>query len=544
MVTRTRALVSAAALGLILTTAGQPVPAAAAQAAVPLLTWADCGGGFQCSTALVPLDYQQPLGRSITLSVIRLPAGDPAHRIGSLFMNPGGPGGSGVAFLRAVGQFFPAELRARFDLVSFDPRGVASSTPVQCFPSFGDELRFFASLPPFPVTPQEDVAFIDAFAQFDAFCEARNADLLPHMSTANAARDMNLLRQAVGDERLTYLGFSYGTYLGATYVNLFPDRVRAVTLDGVIEPIEWATGRGNQADRLPFSTRLKSDDGAYETLQQFFALCAQAGSARCAFADGSAEGSQALDHKFDTLTQRLLQAPVVVPTPGGPVTVTYAIAVRLTLGALYSPSVWPQLAAALQELWLASGGGAVGALRQTLAMAAAGTAAQPYPNGMDAFASIVCADSDNPHDPFAWPRAAAEADHRAPFFGAAWTFVSMPCANWAARDQDRYTGPWDRPTSRSVLLVGNFFDPATRYESALALSHELANARLLSLDGWGHTAYAKSACIEQNVDRYLLAGQLPAPRTVCRPDQLPFGLSTSPKDRTDQVLAVAAAPRI
>ena len=223
---------------------------------------------------------------------------------------------------------------------------MASSTPVQCFPSFGDELRFFASLPPFPVTPQEDVAFIDAFAQFDAFCEARNADLLPHMSTANAARDMNLLRQAVGDERLTYLGFSYGTYLGATYVNLFRDRVRAVTLDGVIEPIEWATGRDNQADRLPFSTRLKRDDGAYETLQQFFALCAQAGSARCAFAAGSAEGSQALDHKFDTLMQRLLQAPVVVPTPGGPVTVTYAIAVRLTLGALYGPSVLPQLAAA------------------------------------------------------------------------------------------------------------------------------------------------------------------------------------------------------
>jgi hypothetical protein len=212
-------------------------------------------------------------------------------------------------------------------------------------------------------------------------------------------------------------------------VNLFPERVRAVTLDGVIEPIEWATGRGNQADRLPFSTRLRSDDGAYETLQQFFALCGQAGSARCAFAAESAEGSQALDHKFDTLMQRLLQAPVIVPTPAGPLTITYAIAVQLTLGALYSPSIWPKLAAALQERWLASGGGAVDALRQTLASAAAATAAQPYPNGRDAGASIFCADTDNPHDPFAWPRAAGVADPRAPFFGAAWTFVSMPCAN-------------------------------------------------------------------------------------------------------------------
>lgn len=299
-------------------------------------------------------------------------------------------------------------------------------------------------------------------------------------------------------------------------MNLFPDRVRAVTLDGVIEPIEWATGRGNEADRLPFSTRLKSDDGAYETLQQFLALCGQAGPARCAFAAGAAEGSQALDHKFGTLMQRLLQAPVVVPTPVGPLSITYTIAVALTLGALYSPSVWPQLGAALQELWLASRGGAVDALRQTLAAAAAGTAVQPYPNGRDAGASIFCSDTDNPHDPFAWPQAAAKADHRAPLFGAAWTFVSMPCANWAARDPGRYTGPWDRPTSNPVLLVGNFFDPATRYESAVALSHELASARLLILDGWGHTGYAKSACIEQTVDRYLIAGQLPAPRTVCQ----------------------------
>src|SRR5262249_1742064 len=155
-----------------------------------------------------------------------------------------------------------AELRARFDLVSFDPRGVASSTPVQCFPSFGDELRFFASLPPFPVTPQEDVAFIDAFAQFDAFCEARNADLLLHMSTANAARDMMRRGRAVGDEGLPYWGFPYAPYRGATYVNLFPAGAGGVPLDGVTEPIEWAPGGGNQADGLPFSTRLKSDDGA------------------------------------------------------------------------------------------------------------------------------------------------------------------------------------------------------------------------------------------------------------------------------------------
>src|SRR5262249_1553688 len=214
----------------------------------------------------VPLDYARPHERTISIALIKLPASDTANRIGSLFANPGGPGESGVDFIRHASTRLSAGIRASFDLIGFDPRGGAASTPVRWFDSVADQQAFFQDVPPFPVGPREERAFIETFEQFDELCKQRNSDLLPHMSTANAARDMDLLRQAVGDPKLSYLGFSYGTYLGTSYVNLFPDRVRAVVLDGAIEPVEWSTGRDDESETLPFSTRLQSDDGAFKTL--------------------------------------------------------------------------------------------------------------------------------------------------------------------------------------------------------------------------------------------------------------------------------------
>jgi pimeloyl-ACP methyl ester carboxylesterase len=531
-------------------------PASAAAAAsltlkaappTPILTWTDCGGGFQCATAQVPLDYDQPLGQTISIALIRQPALDPSHRIGSLFINPGGPGGSGVDVVRGFTQFFPQELQARFDIVGFDPRGVGLSTPVQCFASAADQQAFLSSIPQFPVTRAEETAYIKAFAQFDELCAARNRNMLAHMSTANADRDMDLLRQAVGDQRLTYLGVSYGTYLGATYVNLFPNRVRAVVLDGAIEPVEWATGRGSEAARLPFSTRLRSDAGALKTLNAFLALCEQAGPSLCAFAAIS-QGSDAqggdLREKFHELMSRMLEQPVVLSTPVGPITITYADAVSFTLGALYEPGVWPLLGAALQELWLASGGGPSGgggvqSLQRKLALR---PGAQPYNNGFDAFAAIACADTDNPRSASAWPRAAHQADERSAYFGSPWTYASMPCAQWQVSDSGRYTGPWNRSTANPILVVGNLFDPATRYESAVSLSHLLANARLLTLDGWGHTAILKSTCIDDAMVRYLVDGQLPPIGTVCKPDMTPFGSPPSVGIAARQQVQIARPP--
>jgi pimeloyl-ACP methyl ester carboxylesterase len=506
-------VLAGAAIGLPGTTARA---AAAGPPPVPVLSWTDCGGGFQCATAQVPLDYERPRGRAISIALIRLPASDPAHRIGSLLVNPGGPGGSGVAVVRAASKGFPAELQARFDIVGFDPRGVGLSTAVRCFASVADQQAFFAGLPPFPVARAEQVSYIRAAADFDRRCQQRNADLLPHMSTANAARDMDLLRQALGESRLTYLGLSYGTFLGTTYANLFPNRVRALVLDGAIEPVEWTTGRGDEGDTVPVFLRLKSDVGASQTLGKFLDLCADAGPSGCPFAVGT--DRQATSARFQALMARMLTQPVPVPTPNGVVQVTYAVAVTAVRSALYAPVVYPALALALQHL--EQGDGSV--VLQILGLFNAPTPTD-YNNTSEAEVAIACADTDSPRNPFAWPAAAAAADRRSPYLGAPWAWASVTCANWPARDEARYTGPFDRHTSNTVLVVGNTFDPATRYQSAVALSHELGNARLLTLNGWGHTAFGQpSACANAAEVAYLVDLRLPAPGTVCQMDHGPF----------------------
>jgi pimeloyl-ACP methyl ester carboxylesterase len=501
-----------------------------------VLSWSDCSQGFQCATAQVPRDYANPTGPAISLALIRLPASDPAHRIGSLFVNPGGPGGSGVDFVRFAAQLFPAEVLARFDLVGFDPRGVTRSTPVRCFASTAEQQAFFSKLPPFPVTPREELRFIAAFAEFDALCAARNPALLPHMSTANAARDLDLLRQAVGDSRLTYLGLSYGTYLGNTYAQLFPDRVRALIIDGVLEPVARATGADDQGDRIPFSTRLKSDEGAFKTFGAFIRLCAEAGVARCPFAAGADTAD-----KFQRLASRLLEQPVSLPQPGGAVEVTYAVLISTVLGFLYQPAAWEILGQLLEELYQLSVGGSQSAATPRLAPAAP-PPPPPYDNSEDAFAAISCADTDNPRNPFVWPPTAHAADRRAPYFGSPWTYVSQPCATWLARDRGRYTGPWNHATADPVLVIGNTFDPATRYEGAVAVSQELPRARLLTLAGYGHTSFGKSTCVEQAETRYVVSLQLPPRGTVCKPDQQPFGLPSPGQAQAQQAVSIAARP--
>ena len=206
---------------LVAPASAAPARASSPAVAAPAVSWAACRDGFQCATVRVPLDYDHPTGRKIDLSVIRLPAGQPGHKIGSLMVNPGGPGGSGVDIVRGVAKVLPLELRARFDIVGFDPRGTNRSTPLRCFDTFDQAVSI---LPPFPYpdTPAEERiqrASDDALA---AACAAHGGAIRDHMSTADVARDMDLLRRALGDRKLTYLGFSYGSALGQYYANMFP----------------------------------------------------------------------------------------------------------------------------------------------------------------------------------------------------------------------------------------------------------------------------------------------------------------------------------
>lgn len=513
---RLTALTAVIALA-VLSLAGTPATAIAAPAAPSTqVHWSPCeGGGFECATVPVPLDYDEPSGASILLSLIRLRATDPHRRIGSLLVNPGGPGGSGVDLVLFGGPFFPPEIRARFDLVGFDPRGIGRSTPVRCFgtprqwgPAFWAEL---------PLTPSavEVVAAADSYLA-DA-CQQRAGRIIDHMTTADVARDMDLLRAALGEERLNFLGFSYGSMLGTTYANLFPNRVRAVVIDGVLDPIAWTTGVPGQQD-LPFSTRLRSDKGAQATLGEFFRLCDQAGP-NCAFSGDSAA-------RFAALRQRLLAGPILVELDGETFPFTYTDLIYSTLGALYSPFAWPFHAEFLALLEASASPAVLGAALADVraSLGYVNKRGFPrYPNFLEGFPGVACSDSDNPDSHAAWFAAAEDAEARFGYFGRAWTWVSSICAVWPGVGADRYTGPWNAHTANPVLVVGNFFDPATRYEGAQTVAGLLPNSRLLSYAGWGHTVYwGVSSCVDAAVNAYLINGVLPAEGTVCQPEIDPF----------------------
>jgi pimeloyl-ACP methyl ester carboxylesterase len=497
-------------------TAGPTSPLAApagvaAVPPVPALHWSDCGEGFQCATARVPLDYDHPRGPTISLALIRLPAGDPSRRIGSLILGAGGPGESGVDLLRRVGRFVGSEeVRARFDLVGFDPRGIIGSTPLRCFDTLAEAQAAQAPFP-FPVTAQQERSWVRSDRTIARACAQRGGPILDHMSTANVARDLDLLRQALGDRRLTFFGVSYGSYLGATYANLFPGKVRALAVAAIVDPIAWATGRGDQARTQPVFNRLHSAQGASATLLEFFRLCDRGGP-NCAFSQGDPR------RRYAALARRLLAEPAQLPD--GPV--TYADLIGFTFLSLYDPEEWPLLAELLQQLDTLTRPQAAAAARQALDARLGTSQQQDYPNEVEGRPGVMCSETDNPDRIGAWTRAADAADRRSPYFGRLLTWSSSICQPWPGRDPDRYTGPWTKRTSNPVLIVGGRFDPATRYQGAVTLARLLPRSRLLTLDGWGHVSLPKSSCINDHVSRYLLTTRVPPPGTVCQPDVVPF----------------------
>src|SRR4051794_3025676 len=509
-------------------------PAAAAAGNGPPVSWSDCGGGFQCATVPAPLDYAHPRGAQIALSLIRLPASDPAHRIGSLLINPGGPGGSGVDFVREAGAYYPASVREHFDLVGFDPRGIYRSSPLLCFDSLEQAQ---ASLPPFPFpqTPAEEQQQRAADARLAAACASHGGAIRDHMSSADAARDMDLLRRVLGDRKLTYLGYSYGSLLGQNYANLFPDNFRALVIDGVVDPIAWSTGRGAQALTTPVGTRIGSADGAQATLREFFRLCDAAGP-DCAFSGGASM-------RFDALAGKLRGHPaqVIDPGTGQTITFTYNDLIGLTLGDLYQAAVWPDLASVLAylegQVSPAVLGEKLAAIRARFGLTANATAtATYYANEVEGTDGVACSDTLNPRSFAAWQQSADRNERRYGYFGRVWNWAWSGCRVWpSGAGQDRYLGPWTTRTSAPVLVVGNYFDPATRYQGAVTASHLLPNSRLLSYAGWGHAAFfiAFNACVNDNVANYLVTGRTPAAGTVCQPEGSPF----DPRSATKSVAA-------
>jgi pimeloyl-ACP methyl ester carboxylesterase len=407
-------------------------------------------------------------------------------------------------------------LLARFDLIGFDPRGIGRSTAVRCF---GNPRQWSGYVTPFafPVTPAEEAVWAAADRFLVDACDQRAPRLIDHMATADVARDLDLLRQAVGDAGLTYAGYSYGSYLGVTYANLFPGKVRALVVDGVLDPVAWSTGAAGQ-QHLPFSTRIRADAGAQATLDEFFRLC-DAGS-NCAFAGGAAA-------RFAALAASLREAPILIvdPVSGATFPFSYADLVINALIAMYNSFSWPSFARLLAFLESGPAPTALGLRLQAFHEEAFITKRgfPRYPNVVEGFPSVACSDSDNPDSYAAWSSAASEAEEHFGYFGRYWTWISSICAAWPGADEDRYTGPFDRHTAKPVLVVGNHFDPATRYEGALAVRALLPNSSLLTVHGWGHVSLFLSQCADQAVSRYLLDGIPPPDGTVCTQDVVPFG---------------------
>jgi pimeloyl-ACP methyl ester carboxylesterase len=484
------------------------------------VAWTKCHsdlGPFQCGTVQVPLDYDQPDGATISLALVRLPASDPAHRIGSLFLNPGG---SGVDFALFAGpSLYNDSVRAHFDLVGFDPCGIGRSTALRCFGTpkqWGPYFTPFA----FPSTSAEEVQWMNADLYLDSNCAQRGGKIADHMSTANVARDLDQLRQAVGDMELTYAGFSYGTMIGQTYANMFPSKVRAVIIDGVLDPIAWTTGSGD-ASTVPFSTRLHSDIGAQATLQEFFRLC-DAGT--CAFGPNSAA-------RFQALGDYVKVHPLVLTNPdGSTLEINYSILISATLGAMYDSLSWEDFAGALADLEAATAAPAtpraakLGARLQVYLGVPSYIAKRGFPhysNQVEGFPAVACADSDNPDSYSAWSAAGAAADATG-YFGRLWTWASSICAAWPRGDSDRYSGPWNAWTANPVLVIGNQFDPATRYQGAVTASTLPPNSRLLTVHAWGHTSLFRSHCADEVAANYLVNLVLPPEGTVCEQDHVPF----------------------
>ncbi len=505
--------VGAAALAVVPTEAAEPTSPARTEVAapVPTLTWTDCGDRTECATPRVPLDYDDPTGPKTPLHLLRVPAGDPAHRIGTLFVNPGGPGATASDFAAYFGALVAPAVANRFDIVGIDPRGTSKPT-MRCVT---DEQRPRGAHVPFPVTTKEAQLWIGLDTWVRRACRTGPAPITQHMSTADTARDMDLIRQALGEARLSYYGISYGSYLGATYAAMFPGRVRAMVIDGVLDPVAWANGRNGTGETVPFSTRLKSGAGAADALTSALDKCNQVGHRHCALAPHAR-------YKWAKLVHRLRRGPAWFEGQR----LTYQDLVSGTLGYLYAADSYPDLMRILAHLHDRITGRTSTRTHRTLLPrppADPRGIAGPYSSTgfgsvTNPFVGVACADTDNPRDPWAWWRAARAFEKSQPWFGALWTWISSPCANWPGiTKEDAFHGPFKVVTAHPVLVIGNSHDPATPISGARAASGLLTGSRLLELRTWGHGAIGNGPCIIARTRDYLVSLRLPPVGAVCLP---------------------------
>ena len=483
------------ASGSTATTTTSPAPAA------QKLTWHKCGK-LECSTLKVPVDYSQPDGEQVGIAVSRHRASDPSKRIGSLVLNFGGPGDAGSSTLADFVTSYPQEIRDRYDLVSFDPRGVGKSRPVEC--TDGPTTDALYAEDPTPDSPEELRSFYDGTSDvtdFVAACVAKNGAWLGQLGSRNVARDMDRLRAALGDDQLHYLGYSYGTVIGAVYAQMFPARVGRMVLDA---PVDLSV------DAL---AELRGDAQGFEhALEAFLADCAK--NRKCAFhsAGNPQAAFRSLQQQFESGTQL-----DTTTADGTKATRKAGVAAFYTgiISALYDKEFgWPELAAALETA--KSGDGT-----QLLELADSYNGRRDdgtYDNSGQVFDAIHCDDRYDPTQ--SWEDFQAEYAREVqqyPLLGGYTGSTKLGCdPRYPEPPASEQLGDVRVTGAKPILILGTTHDPATPYAGALDLANRIHGSRLVSFDSTEHTAYTKSACIDSIVDAYLLRGTVPKSGITCK----------------------------
>lgn len=442
------------------------------------IEWDDCGS-VECATLEVPRDYDDPEGETIDLYVVRSPAtGD---REGALFINPGGPGASGAEYAELLPYVLPEAVTEHFDIVGVDPRGVGGSAPIECgVPA----AELYGADPTFEDDADRQ-AYLEISAEYVDDCREEYGELLPHVGTVDVATDMDVVRRAMGDEQLSYLGFSYGTVIGQVYADLFPERVRSMILDGVVE-------------LGPTGLELAHEQAAgFETaLGRFVEYCDAA--------EGCAVAGQTLDAVEEVLA--LAEEPGGIPSrerdradrDAGPGEVSLGISY-----ALYSQSLWEQLAVALREALEGDGTGLV-----ELADGYVGIGA------FEVYFAVNCLDFAWPDDPDAFFTQAKATAEDSPHFGEAIVNDYVRCADWPTPPVP--LEPVTAPGTAPILVISTTGDPATPYEAGVAVAEKLESGVLVTNQGDGHTVVGNgNPCIDDLVAAYLVDGQVPEDGTVC-----------------------------
>jgi pimeloyl-ACP methyl ester carboxylesterase len=450
------------------------------------IDWQPCDS-VQCATLSVPLDRAHPDGRHISLALARRPAS--GKRIGVLFTNPGGPGASGISLVRAASSVFPARIRDAFDIVSWDPRGVGASTPVLC----GDDLDSFYAVDRSPDTAAEIAQNVAAARAFVDACVQHSRALLPFVSTDASVADLDAIRTAMGEDTISYIGFSYGSYLGALYAAKYPSHLRAMVLDGAIDP------------SISYSqTTVQQSQSFDDDLGDFLEHCRSDG---CGFATGGNPRAA-----YDSLSKLIDAEPEPATVAGeartlGPGEFDLGVA-----SALYGGQAdWEALGAALAQASSGDGSKLLEFADQYTQRAQGGT----YSNETAANYATACLDAPSPRTVKGVEQVATTAARAAPHFGASTAWLGLPCTFWPVPAQHPARAV-HAPRAPPILVVGALHDPATPYVWAEGLARQLKTGHLLTAAGESHTSYGRGdACVDVAVNNYLLDLTVPAAGTRC-----------------------------